>query len=107
MSSVKLNDDPPQQYALRARQGASKSLRTFVHHVKRHVGVGIICSVAYFDPYVVQKFPCLFSDILGRRGNWSVDLEAGSKFGYRPMLFVILMAGLGAIVLQVSEEGHR
>lgn len=35
------------------------------------------------------------------RGNWSVDLQAGSSFGYRPMLFVILMAGLGAVVLQV------
>ncbi|OCH96686.1 natural resistance-associated macrophage protein [Obba rivulosa] len=54
-----------------------------VHHLKKHVGVGLICSVAYFDP-----------------GNWSVDLQAGSTFGYRPMLFVILMAGLGAIVLQ-------
>jgi metal iron transporter len=38
------------------------------------------------------------------RGNWSVDLQAGSSFGYRPMLFVILMAGLGAVVLQV--KGH-
>ncbi|OBZ79850.1 hypothetical protein A0H81_00489 [Grifola frondosa] len=56
--------------------------RTVGHHLKNHVGVGIVCSVAYFDP-----------------GNWSVDLQAGSTFGYRPMLFVILMAGLGAIVL--------
>ncbi|KAF8203212.1 natural resistance-associated macrophage protein-domain-containing protein [Pholiota molesta] len=63
--------------------GARQSTRTVVHHLKRHVGVGIICSVAYFDP-----------------GNWSVDLQAGSSFGYRPMLFVILMAGLGAVVLQ-------
>ncbi|KAJ3490516.1 hypothetical protein NLI96_g1397 [Meripilus lineatus] len=53
------------------------------HHIKNHVGVGIICSVAYFDP-----------------GNWSVDLQAGAQFGYRPMLFVILLAGLGAMVLQ-------
>ncbi|RDB29515.1 Manganese transporter pdt1 [Hypsizygus marmoreus] len=56
---------------------------TVVHHMRRHVGVGIVCSVAYFDP-----------------GNWSVDLQAGSNFGYRPMLFVILMAGIGAMVLQ-------
>lgn len=54
-----------------------------VRHVTRHIGVGIVCAVAYFDP-----------------GNWSVDLQAGSTFGYRPMLFVVLMAGLGAIVLQ-------
>ncbi|KAI0768573.1 natural resistance-associated macrophage protein [Trametes elegans] len=59
------------------------SARTIVRHVTKHVGVGIICSVAYFDP-----------------GNWSVDLQAGSLFGYRPMLFVLLMAGLGAMVLQ-------
>ncbi|KAI0639118.1 natural resistance-associated macrophage protein [Trametes polyzona] len=59
------------------------SCRTVVRHVSKHVGVGIICSVAYFDP-----------------GNWSVDLQAGSLFGYRPMLFVVLMAGLGAMVLQ-------
>ncbi|KAK0473269.1 smf Mn2+ and Fe2+ transporter [Armillaria novae-zelandiae] len=56
---------------------------TILYHVKTHVGIGIVCAVAYFDP-----------------GNWSVDLQAGSSFGYRPMLFVILMAGLGAIVLQ-------
>ncbi|TFK41312.1 natural resistance-associated macrophage protein-domain-containing protein [Crucibulum laeve] len=62
---------------------AVSAAKTVVLHVKKHVGVGIICSVAYFDP-----------------GNWSVDLQAGSSFGYRPMLFVILMAGLGAIVLQ-------
>ncbi|KAG7450215.1 natural resistance-associated macrophage protein [Guyanagaster necrorhizus] len=56
---------------------------TVLYHVKAHVGMGIVCAVAYFDP-----------------GNWSVDLQAGSSFGYRPMLFVVLMAGLGAIVLQ-------
>lgn len=39
------------------------------------------------------------------RGNWSVDLQAGAAFGYRPMLFVLLIAGLGAIVLQVSLGG--
>ncbi|TBU44128.1 natural resistance-associated macrophage protein [Dichomitus squalens] len=65
------------------RARVAYTLRTVTHHVSKHVGVGIICSVAYFDP-----------------GNWSVDLQAGSLFGYRPMLFVILMAGLGAMVLQ-------
>ncbi|KAJ3548333.1 hypothetical protein NM688_g5311 [Phlebia brevispora] len=57
--------------------------RTILKHFKHHIGVGIVCSVAYFDP-----------------GNWSVDLQAGSQFGYRPMLFVVLLAGLGAVVLQ-------
>ncbi|KIP11464.1 hypothetical protein PHLGIDRAFT_63938 [Phlebiopsis gigantea 11061_1 CR5-6] len=60
-----------------------RSARAVLRHVKHHVGVGIICSVAYFDP-----------------GNWSVDLQAGSEFGYRPLLFVVMLAGLGAIVLQ-------
>ncbi|KAH7104338.1 natural resistance-associated macrophage protein [Auriculariales sp. MPI-PUGE-AT-0066] len=39
-------------------------------------------SVAYFDP-----------------GNWSVDLEAGSKYGYR-LLFIVLLSSLGATLLQ-------
>ncbi|GJE87733.1 NRAMP metal ion transporter [Phanerochaete sordida] len=60
-----------------------RGARAVFRHVKHHVGVGIVCSVAYFDP-----------------GNWSVDLQAGSEFGYRPLLFVVLLAGLGAIVLQ-------
>lgn len=34
------------------RHKLTQSTRTVVHHLKRHVGVGIICSVAYFDPYV-------------------------------------------------------
>lgn len=34
-------------------------------------------------------------------GNWSVDIQAGASFGYRPMLFVILFAGIIAIILQV------
>ncbi|KAF4572628.1 hypothetical protein EYR36_007138 [Pleurotus pulmonarius] len=65
------------------RSGGSSAIRRVLHHVKNHIGVGIVCAVAYFDP-----------------GNWSVDLQAGSDFHYRPMLFVILMTGLGAIVLQ-------
>ncbi|KAF5327083.1 hypothetical protein D9619_004505 [Psilocybe cf. subviscida] len=53
------------------------------HHIKKHVGVGMICAVAYFDP-----------------GNWGVDLQAGSEFGYH-LLFVVLLAGLFAVFLQV------
>ncbi|EIW80368.1 Nramp-domain-containing protein [Coniophora puteana RWD-64-598 SS2] len=66
---------------------ARSTLRTIAHHIRRHAGVGIIISVGYFDP-----------------GNWSVDLQAGSTFGYRTMLFVILLAGIMAIILQVSEH---
>ncbi|KAH9486175.1 Manganese transporter pdt1 [Psilocybe cubensis] len=54
-----------------------------VHHGKKHTGVGIVCAVAYFDP-----------------GNWGVDLQAGSQFGYH-LLFVVLLAGLFAVFLQV------
>ncbi|KAF5377515.1 hypothetical protein D9615_005132 [Tricholomella constricta] len=74
---------PQRTYVATARVAVAFVLRTVVHHVRKHVGVGIVCAVAYFDP-----------------GNWSVDLQAGSNFGYRPMLFVLLMAGLGAMVLQ-------
>ncbi|KAI5124421.1 hypothetical protein M0805_008305 [Coniferiporia weirii] len=57
-----------------------------VHHFKRHVGIGIICAVAYFDP-----------------GNWSTDLLAGSQFGYK-LLFIVLVAGLGAVVVQALSS---
>ncbi|KAJ7279983.1 natural resistance-associated macrophage protein-domain-containing protein [Mycena rebaudengoi] len=56
---------------------------TVVHHAKKHMGVGAVCAVAYMDP-----------------GNWGVDLQAGSQFGYR-LLFVVLLAGLFAVFLQV------
>ncbi|PPQ75552.1 hypothetical protein CVT24_013244 [Panaeolus cyanescens] len=75
-------------------QNAQKTHKTFLdhlkdagsltlHHAKRHIGMGLICSVAYFDP-----------------GNWGVDLQAGSEFGYR-LLFVVLLAGIFAVFLQV------
>ncbi|GAA6047718.1 hypothetical protein JCM3770_001743 [Rhodotorula araucariae] len=54
--------------------------------LKRHaafVGPGVIASVAYLDP-----------------GNWSTDLAAGSQFGYSH-LFVILFAGLVALLFQI------
>ncbi|KAL5534599.1 hypothetical protein ACEPAG_1062 [Sanghuangporus baumii] len=60
--------------------------RTFIHHMKHHFGIGIVCAVAYFDP-----------------GNWSTDLQAGSEFGYK-LLFVVLLAGLGAVVLQILSS---
>ncbi|KAF9056670.1 natural resistance-associated macrophage protein-domain-containing protein [Panaeolus papilionaceus] len=83
MSYPHNHHEQPKSLASGTKSAFLGGLNALVHHVKRHVGVGIICSIAYFDP-----------------GNWSVDLQAGSDFGYRPMLFVILMAGLGAIVLQ-------
>lgn len=33
-----------------------------------------------------------------------MDIQAGASFGYRPMLFVILLAGIIAIVLQVRQQ---
>ncbi|KIJ68683.1 hypothetical protein HYDPIDRAFT_81919 [Hydnomerulius pinastri MD-312] len=68
----------------RVKLALTPACRTVWHHLRKHVGVGIICAVGYFDP-----------------GNWSVDIQAGASFGYRPMLFVILLAGIIAIVLQV------
>ncbi|KZT73258.1 natural resistance-associated macrophage protein [Daedalea quercina L-15889] len=64
--------------AERARTGAYAVLK----HIVKHTGTGIVCSVAYFDP-----------------GNWGVDLQAGSEFGYK-LLFVVLLAGLIAVYMQ-------
>ncbi|TFY58172.1 hypothetical protein EVJ58_g6581 [Rhodofomes roseus] len=54
-----------------------------LRHATKHTGVGMICAVAYFDP-----------------GNWGVDLQSGSEFGYK-LLFVVLLAGLIAVYTQV------
>ncbi|KAK0467406.1 putative transporter of the NRAMP family [Armillaria novae-zelandiae] len=62
-------------------------LTTLWTHARKHTGVGLVCAVAYFDP-----------------GNWGVDLQAGSSYGYR-LLFVVLLAGLFAVFFQVSA--HR
>ncbi|TBU46166.1 natural resistance-associated macrophage protein [Dichomitus squalens] len=61
----------------------STALRAVGTHLLKHTGVGIVCAVAYFDP-----------------GNWGVDLQAGSQFGYK-LLFVVLLAGLFAVYMQV------
>jgi metal iron transporter len=92
-SSHTLNTSPPKKWARQAWI-----------HLTKHVGVGIICSVAYFDPYV-PLFWCPFSPqnssvAFASRGNWAVDLQAGSDFGYK-LLFVVLLAGVFAVILQV------
>ncbi|THH18264.1 hypothetical protein EW146_g2684 [Bondarzewia mesenterica] len=56
--------------------------RVIVEHALKHTGVGIVCAVAYFDP-----------------GNWGVDLQAGSEYGYK-LLFVVLLSGIFALFLQ-------
>ncbi|KAI0334040.1 natural resistance-associated macrophage protein [Cubamyces sp. BRFM 1775] len=61
---------------------ARKYAWVVIQHVSKHTGVGIVCAVAYFDP-----------------GNWGVDLQAGSEFGYK-LLFIVLLAGVFAIVMQ-------
>ncbi|KAJ3576131.1 hypothetical protein NP233_g623 [Leucocoprinus birnbaumii] len=64
-------------------RGATNVFHVFVHHLAYFLGIVVVVSANQLSS-----------------GNWSVDLQAGASFGYRPMLFVILMAGLGAIVLQ-------
>ncbi|KAG1826250.1 natural resistance-associated macrophage protein-domain-containing protein [Suillus subaureus] len=89
-SSPSLHDDSsaqssqPPPVARSQVSVVSSAFNTVLHHFQKHVGVGIICAVGYFDP-----------------GNWTVDIQAGTTFGYRPMLFVILLAGIIAIILQV------
>lgn len=38
-----------------------------------------------------------------RRGNWGVDLQAGSVYGYK-LLFIVLLAGIFAVFLQVCNH---
>ncbi len=37
------------------------------------------------------------------RGNWGVDLQAGSQYGYK-LLFVVLLSGIFAVFLQVCSS---
>jgi hypothetical protein len=68
------------------RASLIKSGKAVQHHFLNHVGAGLVASVAYFDP-----------------GNWSVDLQAGSQFGYK-MLFVVMLSNVVAVVLQVRRN---
>ena len=104
MPSSQSQQDVPETCTSRVKRTIVSGFRTSVHHFKKHVGVGIICSVAYFDPYAMHlNVENRLWAYIFIRGNWSVDLQAGSTFGYRPMLFVILLTGLGAILFQVSH----
>lgn len=79
-SSSETDAPPPPPSGVRAK--CKLVGRTLKRHLK-FVGPGLVSSVAYFDP-----------------GNWTVDLQAGSVYGYK-LLFMVLMASLGAVVLQV------
>ncbi|THH26579.1 hypothetical protein EUX98_g7610 [Antrodiella citrinella] len=86
MSLDALTPPPTSPDAQHPEPGTSrlrKTARLVVHHAAKHTGVGIVCAVAYFDP-----------------GNWGVDLQAGSQYGYK-LLFVVLLAGIFAAFLQV------
>ena len=98
-----LASQPPSD-SLNASSPPRKWARKAWIHITRHVGVGIICSVAYFDPYVcLVSWPFFhsLSVAFASRGNWGVDLQAGSDFGYK-LLFVVLLAGIFAVILQVT-----
>ncbi|ELU44506.1 Nramp domain-containing protein [Rhizoctonia solani AG-1 IA] len=49
------------------------------------------------NPTKMEKFKK--TDLSCESGNWSVDLQAGSQYGYK-LLSIVLLAGLGAILLQ-------
>ena len=44
------------------------------HHAKRHTGVGIVCAVAYFDPWVETVCAGKVADIL----VWTVETGAST-----------------------------
>ncbi|KAI0059413.1 smf Mn2+ and Fe2+ transporter [Artomyces pyxidatus] len=75
-------DDRPTKPPRTCSARLATTAETVCNHVVKHTGVGVVCAVAYFDP-----------------GNWGVDLQAGSQFGYK-LLFIVLVSGLFAVVLQ-------
>jgi hypothetical protein len=47
-----VQEAPALSFSQRLRQTAANAFRIVFHHVTRHVGAGMVASVAYFDPYV-------------------------------------------------------
>ena len=96
---------PPQVEAEQSKWQVKNRLRkaydVVILHLSKHTGVGFVCAVAYFDPYVCPRL-CLvlFHCLTPSSGNWGVDLQAGSGYGYK-LLFVVLLAGIFAVLLQV------
>ena len=54
MPSSQSKHDAPETCMARAKRRIVSGFRISLHHFKKHVGVGIICSVAYFDPYAIH-----------------------------------------------------
>ena len=96
---------PPAGRPTRKAQLAAQlrnAFKTFGHHAAKHTGLGIVCAVAYFDPYVRHSRRYYELTTRWYRGNWGVDLQGGSEFGYK-LLFVVLLAGLIAIFWQARR----
>lgn len=63
-------------------RSASRAHRPFLRRIAGTLAPGMLVAVGYMDP-----------------GNWATDIAAGSAFGF-DLLFVLVAAGLAAIVLQ-------
>ena len=61
----------------------------------------MLCRI--FRPVCLFVLVAFLSQLIAfaSRGNWGVDLQAGSDFGYK-LLFVVLLAGIFAVILQVT-----
>ncbi|KAJ3525085.1 hypothetical protein NM688_g8459 [Phlebia brevispora] len=83
-SEVSASDDdaPAPHGIIKLWRDGRSAFSTLVNHLKR-TGVGLVCAVGYFDP-----------------GNWGVDLQAGSQYGYK-LLFIVLLSGIFATFLQI------
>ncbi|KAH9932100.1 Nramp-domain-containing protein [Epithele typhae] len=87
--AVQSSSQPQQPSTSRSTQRwirKAKDCASLVAVHTKHTGVGIVCAVAYFDP-----------------GNWGVDLQAGSQYGYK-LLFVVLLSGIFAIFFQTQAS---
>jgi len=105
-----MSDPPPvevKQSKWQVKNKLNAAYDVVIHHLSKHTGVGFVCAVAYFDPY--DFFSVLFLPfhlILSSSGNWGVDLQAGSEYGYK-LLFVVLLAGIFAVLLQVRLLSYQ
>lgn len=64
---------------------------TVWNHLKKHTGVGIVCAVAYFDPYVLSLSFCgkamSFDNSLGEIGVLTCKLDPSLDIGSYLLFF--------------------
>ena len=96
------NDAPSRSFANRLRGAASLAW----HHAKKHTGVGVVCAVAYFDPWDLKQWnlsaflSVIFKWKLGCRSSSWLWVRLSSAFRRIASRFICcLLPGMSLLIL--------